>query len=450
VTAITASFNVNGTAPMLANLNMNNYLINNVGTPLVITDGANKGYVDGASTNEVTVSLASGSVTLTAAQAAARYIILTGALTANVTVTFPTAPINFCYINNQTTGAYNVTLANAGAGTSVTLPQPSALPIAGFINPLPIFHDATNITNLHSDPLIQPQVGFRNRIINGSFAVDQRYGGGNKTFTAGAALSYCVDRWWGACTGANIVGSQNLGVNPDFTQYDFTGATGVTGVSLGQRIEAGNCWDLAGGYACLSVRLANTLLTTVTWTAYYANTTNTFGTLASPTKTQIATGTFTVNGALTTYQATFAVPAAATTGIEIVFSVGAQTSGSWAISEAQLEPVAYANSFATPFERRPYGLEYLLCLRYYETQVAPFTCYFGAYGAGAYGGQTGLYQVQKRTTPTFTPGTLVTSNCAAPTLGTNNASGFVYNTTATALGNASYYFSTLWTSSAEL
>ena len=55
------------------------------------------------------------------------------------------------------------------------------------------------------------------------------------------------------------------------------------------------CYDLANTTATLSVNLSNSVLTTVTWTAYYANTADTFGTLASPTRTQIATGTFTVS-----------------------------------------------------------------------------------------------------------------------------------------------------------
>lgn len=204
---------------------------------------------------------------------------------------------------------------------------------------------------------------FRNKLINGSMAIDQRNSGASQTFTAAAALAYSVDRWYGYCTGANVTGQRVAGSGNTQYRYQFTGSASVTGIGFGQRIEAANAYSLAGQTATLSVDLSNSLLTTVTWTAYYANTTDTFGTLASPTRTQIATGTFTVSSTLSRYQVQIAVPAAATTGIEIVFSVGAQTSGTWVIGNAQLE----AGAVATPFEQRLLGVELNLCQRYCQS-----------------------------------------------------------------------------------
>ncbi|NBW11257.1 MAG: hypothetical protein EBR82_24825 [Caulobacteraceae bacterium] len=207
----------------------------------------------------------------------------------------------------------------------------------------------------------RPAVGFRNRIINGDMRIDQRNAGASQTFTAGAALAYSVDRFYGYCTGANVTGQRVTATAPNEFAYRFTGATSVTAIGFGTRLEATNTQDLAGSTATLSVQLANSLLTTVTWTAYYASTADAFGTLASPTRTQIATGTFTVNSTLTTYSAQISIPSAATTGLEIVFTVGAQTSGTWTIDNVQLE----AGSSATAFERRPIGTELALCQRYY-------------------------------------------------------------------------------------
>ena len=210
----------------------------------------------------------------------------------------------------------------------------------------------------------------KNRLINGGMALNQRsvLNGATQTITAGAALAYTVDRWFAYCTGANVTAQQIAGA-PGSSQYlyQFTGAASVTGITFGQRIETHNSYDLASQTATLSVDLANSLLTTVTWTAYYANTADTFGTVASPTKTQIATGTFTVNGTVSRYSAQIAIPAAAITGIEIDFSVGAQTSGTWTIGRAQLEP----GSASSPFEYRDYGDLLRQCYRYYWLLLVP-------------------------------------------------------------------------------
>jgi hypothetical protein len=210
-------------------------------------------------------------------------------------------------------------------------------------------------------------VGFKNRIINGSMVIDQRNTGSSQTFTAGGALAYAVDRWYGYCTGANVTGQQVAGsTTPTNTQnrYRFTGAASVMAVGFGQRIEQKNSYDLAGSIATLSADLAiSATLTTVTWTASYATTTaDTFGTLASPTVTQIATGTFTVTSTVTNFSTNITIPAAATTGIQIVFTVGALTAGlTWTIGNVQLEK----GSTATSFNYRPIGTELQLCQRYF-------------------------------------------------------------------------------------
>jgi hypothetical protein len=242
------------------------------------------------------------------------------------------------------------TLSTTGA-TAATYGTTSAIPVLT-VDAKGRTTSATSVTN---------PVGFRNRIINGDMRIDQRNAGASQTFTAAAVLAYSVDRFYGYCTGANVTGARVAGTAPNEFVYQFTGAASVTGIGFGTRLEATNIIDLAGSTATLSVQLANSLLTTVTWTAFYATTVDAFGSNLSPTRTQIATGTFTVTSALTTYSAQISVPSAATTGIEILFTVGAQTSGTWTIDNVQLE----AGSTATDFERRPIGTELALCQRYY-------------------------------------------------------------------------------------
>lgn len=278
--------------------------------------------------------------------------------------------------------------------------------------------------------------GFRNKIINGGMAVDQRNAGAAQTFTAAAALAYCVDRWYGYCTGANVTGQRVAGSGANQYRYQFTGSASVTAIGFGQRIEKLNCIDLAGSTATLAVDLANSLLTTVNWTAYYANTDDTFGTLASPTRTQIATGSFTVNSTVTRYSTQIAIPAGATTGIEVVFSVGAQTSGTWVVGNVQLE----AGSSATAFERRPIAAELAACQRYFERAgelSAGVVLWAGA--AQSYFWPI-AYNVTKRVVPTVTVfGTWFTSNSGQPTPAQVGIGGVQMNIVASGAGQTQCY-----------
>jgi len=240
-----------------------------------------------------------------------------------------------------------------------------------------VINGTSGITFPDSSVQYNSYYGFKNRIINGGMALDQRNAGAAQTITAAAALAYTVDRWYAYCTGANVTGQQIAGAYTSSQyRYQFTGAASVTAIGFGQRIEQKNCFDLANTTATLSCYISNSLLTTVTWTAYYANTADTFGSLASPTVTQIATGTFTVTSTRTQYSANISIPSAATTGIQILFTVGTQTSGTWVVDTVQLEK----GSTATSFDYRPYGTELALCQRYYyqytgnastQTPIAP-------------------------------------------------------------------------------
>ena len=301
--------------------------------------------------------------------------------------------------------------------------------------------DQVQVANLNGGQL----AGMRNEIINGAMAVDQRNAGASQTFTAAAALAYSVDRWYGYCTGANVTGQQIAGATAGQFRYRFTGAASVTAIGFGQRIEQLNSADLASTTATLSVDLANSLLTSVTWTAYYATTANTFGTLASPTRTQIATGTFTVTSTVTRYSTNISVPGAATTGIEIVFTVGAQTSGTWTVGDVQLEP----GTVATPFERRPIGAELALCQRYYQDhqyQTGGVT----TSGVGMYGQI--FYTVELRATPNTvfsSVGAVGNFDTTVPAVASvNNVRQISFSKTATGTGSGIYSFNGIF--SAEL
>lgn len=245
----------------------------------------------------------------------------------------------------------------------------------------------------------QSTFSFKNRIINGSMSLWQR--STSATVTAGTSVPTistgypASDRFFVYSTGANVTAARIAGSGAVQYRYQITGAASVTAIGIGQRIEQANSYDLAGSTCTLSVDLANSLLTTVTWTASYANTADTFGTIGTPTKTQIATGTFTVNSTVTRYSVNISVPAAATTGIEILFTVGAQTSGTWVVGNVQFEPGAVA----TRFDYRPFTTELALCQRYYETGSFYIQA---ANSPGSVIGSTIPYKSTKRVSPTLT------------------------------------------------
>jgi hypothetical protein len=386
------------------------------------------------------------------------------------TVTIPTLALSGLTASSAVaTNASNalVSVTNTGTGNNVLATSPTLVtPILG----TPASGSLVNCTDTN-------YTGFKNRIINGAMVIDQRNAGASQTFTAAAALAYSVDRWYGYCTGANVTGQQVAGsTTPTNTQfrYRFTGAASVTAVGFGQRIEQKNSYDLAGSTCTLSADLAiSATLTTVTWTAYYATTTaDTFGSLASPTVTQIATGTFTVSATVTNFSANISVPAAATTGIQILFTVGALTAGlTWTIGNVQLEK----GSTATSFDYRPYGTELALCQRYYESSydigIAPGAV-LGAFAGSNYfnhNGTSGTYIVanmttfatKKRTSPTITiysPSTgasgKVQTNRAGNTDGTGSTNSLAMTgfsggfTEGSGVACGAISFS--WTASAEL
>ena len=198
-------------------------------------------------------------------------------------------------------------------------------------------------------------LGFRNRIINGAMVIDQRNAGAAKSVSV-ATDTYCLDRFAVYSAGAGCTVQQvSSGVTGVPFVMQITGAASVSGISFAQKIESKNISDCAGSAVTLSALISNSLLTTVNWIAYYANSVDNFASV-----TQIATGSFTVTSTLTQYSTQITLPANAVNGVQITFSVGAQTSGTFKVTNIQLEK----GSTATSFDYRPIGTELALCQRY--------------------------------------------------------------------------------------
>jgi hypothetical protein len=237
--------------------------------------------------------------------------------------------------------------------------------------------------------------GFRNRIINGDMRIDQRNAGASVSNTSN--LTYTVDRW-------AIFGDQNS----KFTaQQSSTAPAGFInsllitsssafsvpsgeGYSLQQRIEGTNVTDLGWGTAnARTVTLSFWVRSSLTGT-FGGSVTNSAFNRSYPYTYTISTAdtweykTVTIAGDTSgTWLTTTG------TGLRLYFGLGvgstlSGTAGAWAgsgfLSATGATSVVATNaatfyitgvqfevgSVATPFERRDYGRELILCQRYYE------------------------------------------------------------------------------------
>jgi hypothetical protein len=360
----------------------------------------------------------------------------TGSLTATRTLTVPSIQKTYM-VYNGTTGSQSITVSS-GAGTTVTIPNGKRVLVyvdttTGVYQQ---FSDLVSGTTLNNLALATTtDIMGRNRIINGNFFTAQR--GTTATVTAGTAVPTastgypCCDRWFVYSTGANVTAAQTTGIGPSPSAkfgLQVTGAASVTAIGIGQRIEVLNSYDMAGQTCTLSAFLSNSLLTTVTWTASYANSSYVFGTIGTPTKTQIATGTFTVTSSLAQYSASFSVPAAAKNGVEILFTVGAQTSGTFVVSNVQYE----TGSVVTPFETPSYEDQFSACQRHYQYYNNGVINGYQAAGGTQWGYV--MLPVVMYTAPSASIVGAATSNCSTPTIQTSTVSSLNITTVVTATG----------------
>lgn len=269
--------------------------------------------------------------------------------------------------NSATAAASSATNAASSATTATTQASNAATSATAAANSATAA--ATSASNAAASAAVFTG---KNRLINGSMRTDQRNQGAAQTFTAAAAIAYCVDRWYGSCTGANITGQRVAGTGANQYAYRFTGATSNTGTLFGQRIEATNIYDLKSGNVTCSLKAKSSTITTVTWTAYYATVADTFS-----SKTQIATGTLTISSTLSSQSFTFNAGADADKGIAIEFTTGALVAAATLQYESiQLE----AGSAATSFEVLPIDRELQQCRRYLPGFKATATSEFIAHG----------------------------------------------------------------------
>jgi hypothetical protein len=238
-------------------------------------------------------------------------------------------------------------------------------------------------------------VGFRNRIINGDMRIDQRNAGASVTISAALAL-YTVDRWIARSPtgGGTFTVQRSTTSTANFKNSLLCTVTSAAtpGASdiyfLQQRIEGFNVADLMLGTASAQA------FTVSFWVR--SSVTGTFGASVGNNIDQSYPFSFTINSANTFEQKTVTIPGSTsgtwdtTTGVGLLlsFSLGAGssvtgTANTWGnypfaptgsvnlistsgatfyITGVQLE----AGSVASPFERRDYGRELIMCQRYFQ------------------------------------------------------------------------------------
>ena len=352
-----------------------------------------------------------------------------------------------------------------GTGTSVGLKVGSGKTLDGASGTVtvPTKTRGDNGTNAASTAYVDAVAGtassvsFRNRIINGDMRIDQRNAGASVATSSGSSV-FTTDRWLVAYTQTSkFTAEQTIsGTAAPAGFTDYLGITSssaysvLTGDTFGifHRIEGFNTADLGWGAAgAQTVTLSFWVRSSLTGTFGGA-----FNNSAADRSYPFS---YTISAANTWEQKTVTVAGDTTgtwltnngIGIQIVFGLGSGstfsgTAGAWAagnfrtvtgavsvvgtngatfyITGVQLE----AGSVATPFERRDYGRELIMCQRYYqksyEIGTVPGTSVTGTY-LGLVAGSANTSAASNGYTPTFY--NYKVEMRAAPTLTIYDAAG---------------------------
>lgn len=296
----------------------------------------------------------------------------------------------------------------------------------------------TTPTTNSTGEFVTSVTGFKNRIINGAMAIDQR--------NAGAAISlsnsyaYDVDRWW--CQNANVGTAQQVSTGDSDFPYALrlkrtSGNTGTSIVTCGQVIESVNCKDLAGQSVTISMYLtaganfsaasSQVYLSIITGTGTDQGALSGFGNATWTGWANTLASAQTISTTRTKYTATVTIPAGTNEiGARIYwYPTGTAGAADYVdVTGFQLEK----GSTATSFDYRPYGTELALCQRYYFKMQADDTAYvFSPVSADSAtrGYATGTFPVTLRTTPSALEQSGTASQYTVRTGGADRASSAV-------------------------
>jgi hypothetical protein len=331
--------------------------------------------------------------------------------------------------------------------------------------------NSTESAKLYGVSMRYGGTGWVNRIINGDMRIDQRNAGASVTVNA-ANLFFAVDRFQGRGEATDGVFTiQRSTTAPTGFNNSLLATVTTADASIGasqlyflrQNIEGFNVADLGFGTAAAqTVTLSFVVRSSVTGTFS--------GSLMNGAANRSYPFDYTISAANTWEQKTVTIAGDTSgtwltdnsTGLRVFWSLGAgssmlTTANAWAAGEfigstgstnlmttsgatfyitgVQLE----AGSVATPFERRPYGTELMLCERYFQ-QFADRHMGLTASGSQTYTGGVSLTTTM-RATPTLASG-------ASFAVGTGSAGTPALNQNATA-ATSSPNFAQIWNSASN-
>lgn len=293
------------------------------------------------------------------------------------------------------------------------------------------------LTCINSLPSPSGVPGFMNRLRDGTFVSWPNGTSGTITTSATGSAAIAANGWAVIPSGASVTWAQVLaGANGTAQSLKITGASSVSDVTVGQRIESFDAAQLAGKTVTFQMAVFNNTGASITPTlaTRYVGTADVW---TSPTADLTATNLQPcANGAWTTVAYTFNVNAGAVNGYEVKIDFGNNFSSNSkcvqvTAAELRVTPgVSTGLNASPPVPELPYvGVEFMRNARYYQTSYANGTSPGTATTANIAGG----VPVTNTVLGTITAIPFPTRMRATPTMsywdgaGTANATSFTIN-----------------------